>query len=201
MLFMSICRCTIRYKYACFTSNVNSFEIIENKDNTLLLHSLSDVDVKSIKYNTKKESGVAFTKSYSKTSIDILGYRTWSSPYELTVRVTDTENIPRYKRGSTKFIDTYGSIDTRHETTADSVTLVMDDDNYIKITGLENERNVQVDCSSDINFHITRNDNCLDLSGAIINFYLERQLEKFGIDGQDYTDNINSTLKERECVN
>lgn len=142
---------------------------------------------------------MAFTKEYGEISIEIFGYRTWSSPYELTLNIKDTGNIPRYKRGSMKYVDAYGSVYARHKTTADSVTLKIENDEYIKITGLESKRNLQVDCPNDQSFFVSE-DNCLGLSGSIVNFYLEEQLEKFVIDEVDYTENINN-LERRKCVN
>jgi hypothetical protein len=141
---------------------------------------------------------VAFTKEYGEISIEIFGYRTWSSPYELTLNIKDTGNIPRHKRGSTKYIDANGSVYARHKTTADGVTLKIENDEYIKITGLESKRNVQVDCPNNQSFFVSE-DNCLGLSGSIVNFYLEEQLEKFVIDEVDYTE-ILIILKEENAL-
>lgn len=194
---MNVCCCTVRYEFHNNESKVDDFRIIRNKNSKLVLHSISNENIKSLKYNTNEDTGLTLMKSGAEKPVDILGYRTWSSPYELIVR---SYNTTSQNNKRTKGIEIYGYVNMNYEIDLNGVILDLDDEK-IEIRGFKNHERLRLDSSSNIDAYVMENDNSLNINDTIIVVYRQNPINNFKVDLDNYNNKINKKLEDRKCVN
>lgn len=181
--------CTIYYQHDDkYIRTITSGEIVDETNNSYVVHTpYNDLD-KSIKFNIETMRGSSYNKYGDVKPLNIKGYRVWESPYEINI---EFKKVDSKNSDCTYDAFMYGVVYVGYLNFNLGVTELNINGSSVKL--LLRKNNIKVESPYHIETNINKN-NYLGENNKIIDIGFKNPIQEFSINRNTYDDRIYSDL-------